>query len=52
MTEQSEAALNHVRAARSMISDFEDADTEIRHGSIEHAIAELENARRELPNEY
>ena len=47
-----ETAIVHVQSARSLLSDFEDVGTELRHGSIEHAIAELENARRELPDEF
>lgn len=39
-----------VANARSLLSDFEDVDAEIQAGSIKHAIAELENARRRLPN--
>ncbi len=40
-----------VANARSLLSDYEDVDTETRHGAIKHAIGELENARRELPDE-
>ena len=50
--EPAEDAVMAIRNARSLLSDFEDADTEIRHGAIKHAIAELQNARRALPDEY
>jgi len=41
-----------VANARSLLSDFEDVDTEVRHGAIDHAIDELRNARRALPDDY
>jgi hypothetical protein len=41
-----------VANARAMISDFEDITVEEKHGAIKHAIAELENARRALPENY
>jgi len=47
-----EQAVMAVRNARSMLSDFEDVDTEVRHGAIKHAIEELQNAQRALPNDY
>ena len=47
--EQAEMA---VANARSLLSDFEEVGTEIKYGSIKHAIDELENARRALPDDY
>lgn len=44
-------ATSYVNAARSMLADFDDASAEEQHGAIEHAIAELENARRQLTPE-
>jgi len=41
-----------VANARALLQDFEDVSIEEQHGAIEHAIAELENARRNLPEEY
>jgi len=41
-----------VANARSLLDDFEDVSVEEQHGAIEHAIAELRNARRALPEEY
>lgn len=41
-----------VANARAMIADFEDISVEEKHGAIKHAIAELENARRALPEDY
>lgn len=41
-----------VANARAMISDFEDITVEEQYGAIKHAIAELENARRALPDNY
>lgn len=46
-----EAAAN-VSAARSLLSDFEDVSLEEQHGILQHAVNELENAQRELPNDY
>lgn len=43
---------HHVAAARSHLADFEDATVEEQHGAIEHAIAELRNGKRELPEDY
>lgn len=45
-------AAQDVANARALLSDFEDESTEVRHGSIKHAISELENAKRRLPDEY
>lgn len=47
-----EQAVTAIKNARSMLSDFEEVDTEIRHGAIKHAIDELQNAQRALPDEY
>lgn len=47
--QQSERA---VANARSLLSDFDDVSVEVKHGSIKHAIAELKNARRALPDDY
>ena len=41
-----------VRAARSLLRDFEQVSVEEQHGAIEHAISELRNAKRELPENY
>jgi len=41
-----------VANARSLLSDFEDVGTEVRHGSIKHAIEELRNAREALSDDY
>lgn len=46
--EEVSAATQHVREARDMLSDFEDLYPEAQEGAIKHAIASLENARREL----
>lgn len=45
-------AVMAVRNARGMISDFEEISLEERHGAIKHAIEELQNARRALPDDY
>lgn len=50
--DEPEEAVTAVRNARSLLVDFETESTEIRHGSIEHTIHELENAKRALPDEY
>lgn len=47
-----DSAAGAVARARSFLKDFEEADTEVRYGAIKHAIDELENARRELPDDY
>lgn len=51
MSDQSDAEMA-VSNARALLSDFEDVDTEVRHGAIDHAIEELRNARRALPDDY
>lgn len=48
-TSEAEAA---VQNARSFLADFEDESLEVQHGTIEHAISELQNAKRALPDEY
>lgn len=40
-----------VRNAVALLNDFEDVSTEVQHGAIKHAIEELRNARRELPDD-
>lgn len=45
-------ATQYVANARALLHDFEDISLEEQHGSIKHALAELENARRQLPDEY
>ena len=40
-----------VKNARSLLSDYEDVGVEVRYGAIKHAIVELKNARRALPDE-
>ena len=50
-TERDDAGMA-VANARSLRNEFEDESTELRYGAIKHAIAELENARRALPEEY
>ena len=47
--ERSETA---VANARALLSDFEEVRVEVKHGSIKHAMDELRNARRALPDEY
>lgn len=51
MAEKSEAD-RYVAAARSMLNGFEDESVEVKHGAVKHAIDELENARRALPDDY
>ncbi|GGC72473.1 hypothetical protein [Haloferax sulfurifontis] len=41
-----------VAAAKSMLAGYGDLTVEEKHGAIQHAIAELENARRALPEDY
>jgi len=41
-----------VRNARGLLSDFEEVETEVKYGSIKHAIEELRNARRALSDDY
>lgn len=48
-TTEAEAA---VQNARSFLTDFEDESLEVQHGTIEHAISELQNAKRALPDEF
>lgn len=45
------SADDYVANARSLLSGFEDESTEVKNGAIMHAIAELENAKRELEGE-
>lgn len=47
-----ERAQNHVSSGRAMLRDFEDGTVEEQYGQIKHAIEELENARRALPDDY
>ncbi|CDK38144.1 hypothetical protein [Halorubrum sp. AJ67] len=47
-TTEAEAAVGN---ARAFLSDFEDESLEVQHGAIEHAISELQNAKRALPDE-
>ena len=49
-TDTSEAD-QYVANARAMVHDFEVISPEEKRGAIKHAIAELQNARRSLPNE-
>lgn len=49
---QTDRADQNVANARALLSDFEDETVEVKHGSIKHAIEELRNARRALPDEY
>lgn len=46
-----EEASQAVANARSLTSDFDEITLEEKYGAIKHAIAELENARRALPDE-
>lgn len=46
-----ERADQAVANARAMLYDFEGETLEVRYGSIKHAIDELQNARRALPDE-
>lgn len=41
-----------VANARALLRDFEDESVEVKHGSIKHAMDELRNARRALPEDY
>lgn len=45
---ESTAAMPHVSEARGLLGDFEDLTAEEQRGALDHAIASLENARREL----
>lgn len=45
-------AVTAIQNARSLLRDFEAIDTEERHGVIKHAIEELKNAQRRLPDDY
>lgn len=47
-----ERAERCVANARALLSDFEESGTEVRHGTLKHAIEELKNAKRALPDEY
>ena len=54
MSNQSERGDAEIAVANawSLLIDFEEIDTEIRYGAIDHAISELRNARRALPDDY
>lgn len=52
LTSEQEKAVNSIQNARELLDDFEDLDTEMQHGAISHAISELENAKRALPDDY
>lgn len=41
-----------VTNVRFLLSDFGDVSLEEKHGAIKHALAELRNARRKLPDDY
>ena len=41
-----------VANARALLNDFEDVTVEEKHGIVEHALDELRNARRDLPEHY
>ena len=45
---QADKDFERVQAARALLSEYEDVDTETRYGIIKHAIGELQNARRAL----
>jgi hypothetical protein len=45
-------AVTAIQNARSLLRDFEEVSVEERHGVIKHAIDELENAQRRLPDDY
>lgn len=45
-------AERNVANARALLDDFEDVTVEVQHGSIKHALEELRNARRKLPDDY
>lgn len=45
-------AESYIEQAKSHLIGFGQLSTEEKHGAIKHAIAELENARRELDDEY
>jgi len=49
-TETSRADQN-VASARGILEGFEHCSIEAKHGAIKHAIAELENAQRNLPDD-
>lgn len=49
---QVNAAINNVRSARALLSDFEDVSVEVKDGALKHAIEELEIAQRRLPDDY
>lgn len=51
-SEETERAAQCVANARVLLKDFEDESVEVQHGSIKHAIEELRNARRALPDDY
>jgi 5-methylcytosine-specific restriction endonuclease McrA len=45
-------AERNVANARALLSDFDEVSLEVKHGSIDHAIEELQNARRALPDDF
>lgn len=47
-----EQAEHNVQCARDLLRDFEDDSIEVKDGSLKHAINELRNARRRLPDDY
>ena len=51
-TDDRERASQNVASARFLLADFDEVSLEQQHGAIKHAIAELKNARRALPDEY
>lgn len=50
MTDE-ERANQNVASARGILEGFEHCSLEAKHGAIKHAIAELQNAQRALPDE-
>lgn len=38
--------------ARALLDDFEEVSIEVKHGALKHAIEELRNAKRALPDDY
>lgn len=45
-------ANQNVASARAHLDDFEDEPLEVKYGAIKHAIDELQNAKRKLPDDY
>lgn len=50
--ESASEAEQYVENAVALLDGFEDEDTEIKVGSVLHAIEELQNARRALPDDF